>query len=66
MHQTPSTKTLRKYPHGQTDSWFYLILKRLNLYSFLRKVDKPVHPPLIMNNETLTNFESHKHFWDHI
>ena len=26
-----------------------------------RKVNKPVHPPLIMNNETLANVESHNH-----
>ena len=25
------------------------------------KVNKPVHPPLIMNNETLANVESHTH-----
>ena len=27
----------------------------------LRKVNKPVHPPLIMNYETVTNIESYKH-----
>ena len=44
-HQTPSTKTWRKHPHGQTDSWFYLILKRLNLFSFCVKlINLYTHP----------------------
>ena len=36
---------LAKYPHGKTDGWFYLILKRLNLYSFCVKlINLSTHP----------------------
>ena len=35
--------------------------KKTESILFSRKVNKPVHALLIMNNETLTNVESHKH-----
>ena len=44
------------------DRWLVLFNpKKIESILFSRKVNKPVHPPLIMNNETLTNVESHKH-----
>ena len=44
------------------DRWLVLFnSKKTESILFSHKVNKPVHPPLIMNNETLTNVESHKH-----
>ena len=44
------------------DRWLVLFNpKKTESILFSRKVNRPVHPPLIMNNETLTNVESHKH-----
>ena len=44
------------------DRWLVLFNpKKTESILFSRKCNKPVHPPLIMNNETLTNVESHKH-----
>ena len=44
------------------DRWLVLFNpKKTESILFSRKVNKPVHPPLIMNNEILTNVESHKH-----
>ena len=60
MHQTHSTKTWRKYLHEQTNGWCYLI-KKTDSILLPCKVTKPVHASLIMNNETITNVESHKH-----
>ena len=44
------------------DRWLVLFNpKKTESILFSRKVNKPVHQLLIMNNETLTNVESHKH-----
>ena len=44
------------------DRWLVLFIpKKTESIHLSRKSNKPVHPPLIMNNETLNNVESHKH-----
>ena len=60
MHQQHQPRPGKKIIMGRQMAGLFSSKKTESIL-LSRKVNKPVHPPLIMNNETLTNVESHKH-----